>query len=471
MEWKEQMVNQLLDAVDLGYMNEETIGKFSYCHLAVLMEMTMQMENGKEFYLKIKSYLENINLHRLRKQDKITVGFIANYSSTWIGDGLYQLLEKSERFEPYVFLISNHNGQSEELIKEEYRQNLKFFRERNLWVVQTLDLNTGKQYTWEEMGIKPEVCIWLTPWIDLFREHFYLLNYSLDTLHTYIPYGFMIAENENENFVYHQYNQYIHNMAWMNFEESQVAVDMAKKYAFVGDSNAVYTGYPKMDAFYEKLDEEEYIWNKLLQEVGNPKAKKIIWAPHHTLDEQEPVHFSTFAANYMLMLELAEKYQNETVWVVKPHPQLKYKAIKAGIFSDVNEWNTYEQRWRNLKNAEIMDEGMYDRLFKDSDAMILDSVSFLAEYLYVHKPLLLLRRTGQFFNDFGKELVKIHYSADGADGCAIEEFVINVVLKENDEKREERERFFENNLDYKKMGGRNAAENIYAQLAMELKSD
>jgi len=44
-------------------------------------------------------------------------------------------------------------------------------------------------------------------------------------------------------------------------------------------------------------------------------------------------------------------------------------------------------------------------------------------------------------------------------------------LRKNDEKREERERFFENNLDYKKMGGRNAAENIYAQLAMELKSD
>lgn len=471
MEWKEQMVNQLLDAVDLGYMNEETIGKFSYCHLAVLMEMTMQMENGKAFYLKIKSYLENINIQRLRKQKKIIVGFIANYSSTWIGEGLYELLEKSERFEPYVFLIANHNGQSEELIKEEYEQNLKFFQERNLRVVQTLDFNTGKQYTWEEIGVKPEICIWLTPWIDLFREHFHLLNYSLDTLHTYIPYGFMIAENENENFVYHQYNQYIHNVAWMNFEESQIAVDMAGKYAFVGSSNAVYTGYPKMDAFYEKQDAGGDIWSKLTERSGNPKAKRIIYAPHHTLDEQEPVHFSTFAANYKFMLELAEKYQNETVWVVKPHPQLKYKAIRAGIFADADEWNAYEQRWRNLKNAEIMEEGMYSKLFRDSDAMILDSVSFLAEYLYVHKPLLLLKRTGQFFNDFGKELKKIHYSADGADCHTIEEFIINVVLNENDKNREVRERFFENNLDYKKMGGKSAAENIYTQLEIGLKFD
>ena len=172
MDWKEQMVNQLLDAIDIGYITEETIGKFSYAHLAMLREMTSKIENGKEFYLKIKSYLENINIQRLRRQEKITVGFIANYASTWIGNELYQLLEKSERFEPYVFLISNHNGQSEEMIKEEYKQNLKFFWEQNLRVVQTLDLDTGKQYTWEEIGIKPEVCIWLTPWIDLFRDIF-----------------------------------------------------------------------------------------------------------------------------------------------------------------------------------------------------------------------------------------------------------------------------------------------------------
>lgn len=469
MEWKEQMVNQLLDAVDMGYMNEETIGKFSYCHLAVLMEMTMQMENGKAFYLKIKSYLENINIERLRKQEKITVGFIANYSSTWIGDGLYRLLEKSERFEPYVFLISNHNGQSEELIKEEYQQNLKFFQERNLRVVQTLDFDTGKQYTWEEIGIKPQVCIWLTPWIDLFREHFYLLNYPLDTLHTYIPYGFMIAENENKNFVYHQYNQYIHNIAWKNFEESQIAVKMAEKYAFVGDSNVVYTGYPKMDAFYEKEDIGEDIWSKLIEHSGNPKAKRIIYAPHHTLNENEPVHFSTFAVNYMFMLELAEKYQNETVWIFKPHPQLKYKAIKEGIFSNVYEWNIYEQRWRDLKNADVMEEGMYCRLFRDSDAMILDSISFLAEYLYARKPLLFLKGKGQYFNDFGRQLIRIHYNSEGADKDEIEKFIVDVVIKGKDERKEEREEFFKENLEYIQISGKNASANIYEELNGKLK--
>lgn len=220
MTLQEQMVELLLDAIDSKYINEETIGQFTYNYLAALLEVTTSIENGKEFYLKIKGYLEDINIRRLRKKEKINIGFIANYSSTWIGDGLYRLLEASERFEPYVYLISNHNGQDDELIKREYVANLEFFRARNLRVIETLDTESGRQYSWEKIGIKPDICIWLTPWIDLFRGDFYLLNYTLDTLHTYIPYGFMIAENETGRFVYDQYNKLIHNLAWKIFKKA-----------------------------------------------------------------------------------------------------------------------------------------------------------------------------------------------------------------------------------------------------------
>jgi len=66
--------------------------------------------------------------------------------------------KKSERFEPYVFLISKSQWAERRTDKRRIpAESESFFRERNLWVVQTLDLNTGKQYTWEEMGIKPEV--------------------------------------------------------------------------------------------------------------------------------------------------------------------------------------------------------------------------------------------------------------------------------------------------------------------------
>lgn len=469
MDEKQKMINLLLDAIDTGGMNEQTIDKFTCYYLAVFLEAAQQLENGKELYWKIKSYLENIIIRKLRKQDKIIVGFIVNYASSWIGDELYHLLNKSEKFEPYLFLLANHApGQSKDQIIEEYAKNLAYFQSRNLQVVQTLDIDSGIQYTWEQIGIKPQLCIWLTPWIALFRESFYLLNYSLDVLHTYIPYGFMAANNKMGTFPGDQYNQLLHNMTWKNFEESRTALEMADKYAFVGKKNAVYTGYPKIDAFYEKEIVEEDPWDDLIQKAGNPNAKKIIYAPHHTIASDEPVNFSTFASNYMYFLSLAEKFQKETVWVFKPHPQLVYKAVKEGVFADVNEWNAYVNKWKNLKNAEVMEEGMYHNLFLKSDAMILDSISFLAEYLYVHKPLLMLTRNGQYYNDFGKELMKVHYRAAGTDEKEIEAFVTDIVLNGNDEKKELREEFFEQNLDYVKKFGQNAAANIFEQISREL---
>ena len=465
----EVWAKQLIDAINNNTVTEETIGSYSYYHLAAVLEKCQKLEKGKEYYLKVKTYIENINLNRLRKQEKIVIGFIANFASTWIGDELYNLFEKSDRFEPYVFLLSNHNGQSEALMREEYIKNFKFFQEKDMRVVGTLNLDTGRQYTWEEIGVKPQICIWLTPWITLFKEHFQLLNYSLDTVHTYIPYGFMIAENDKDNFVYDQYNQIIHNVTWKNFEESQCALSLAKKYSFVEGSNAVFTGYPKMDAFYNMKEQNSVsIWERLLYKSGNLKAKKIIFAPHHTLDENESLAFSTFASNYLFILELAQKYQDETVWIFKPHPLLKFKAIKAGLFANEEEWNAYEERWRHLKNGDIMESGSYSVLFMESDAMILDSVSFLAEYLYAHKPLLFLKGNKQYFNEFGKELMKIHYTADGKDKNAVENFIKDIVLSDNDANLEKRERFFERNLDYMKVFGKGAALNIYEQINMKL---
>lgn len=464
VEIEEEMVNLLLDAIDSGYLTENTIGQFTYRYMAALLSVTTQLEKGKNLYLKIKSYLEEINLSRMRKQQKIIVGFIANYSSTWIGDKLYQLLKQSEKFEPYVFLVANHHrAQDDNMRKEEYIDNLEYFQKRNLRIVKTLNLENGEEYTWKEIGVKPQICIWLTPWTDLFSEEYHLLNYPLDILHTYIPYGFMLAENEEGNFAYHQYNQLLHNFAWKIFEVSHFGLKMAEKYSFTGAANVCYTGYPKMDAFYQPESKSD-IWDELVCKTGNSKAKKIIYAPHHSVYDEGTVMFSTFENNYEYILELAEKYQKETLWVFKPHPGLKQKAIYAGIFQNEEEWNTYIDRWSNLSNARVIESGSYCEIFLYSDAMILDSISFLAEYLYANKPALLLERKEQRFNDFGKILKKAYYTVDGKNRQGIEEFLLKIIIDANDEKREIREKIFAQNLDYVKVKRSKAAENIYNEL-------
>ena len=463
-EYEKKMVDLLLEAIDQNYINEDTIGQFTYEYLAALLRTTMLLENGKDFYLQIKSYLEQINLTRLRKQEKIVVGFIVNYSSTWIGDELYNLLDNSERFEPYIFLMANYIGLDERMVREEYEKNLAFFQKKRLRIVGTLNLEDGRLYTWEEIGFRPEICIWTTPWMGLFHSDYRLEKYPLSVLHTYIPYGYLLAENKNATFVYDQYNQLIHNVAWKIFECTAMDVKMAHKYSFIGDASACYTGYPKMDKFYQYEKNGEDIWEKVEKKSGKKKAKRIIYAPHHSIEDEGTVIFSTFQYNYNFMLELAQKYENETIWILKPHPQLKYKAIRAGIFENEEEWEKYINSWKSLKNAYVMEKGDYKDLFLYSDAMILDSISFLAEYLYADKPGLFLCRPEQYFNDIGQGIKGVYYLADGKSKEEIRKFVADIVIGQRDYKHKERQELFKENMDYVNMTGKTAAENIYNKL-------
>lgn len=439
----------------------------TYKGLKYILEVSKRVENGEKYYLRIKKNRERVAIRNIKNKDKVIIGFMANYSASWIGDELYNLFEQSETFEPYIFLLANYNGQSNEMIKQEYESHLQFFKEKNFRVVETYNVKTGKSKKQKKNGINPDICIWLTSWLNLFKKQYRLEQYPVDTLHAYIPYGIMTADNLNHNFVYHQYNHRIHNMVWKNFEESVISVNMAKKYSFIRGDNAVFTGYPKMDMFYLAV-EEDTVWQPLIEKSGNSNPKRIIYAPHHTVNKEDAVYFSTFAYNYKAMLELAKKYENDTVWIFKPHPHLKFKAIKYGIFDSEEEWENYENEWRKMKNADVIKDGTYYNLFMHSDGMILDSVSFLAEYLYVHKPLLFLRGKGQQFNDFGKELMKIHYSVDGNDIFAIEEFILDVILKQNDRNKNIREQFFRNNLDYRSVLGKDAGENIFNDISYSI---
>lgn len=461
----EKLASDLLDSINKGDLNENTISNFSYGHLNALMHECSKLKNGQKIFLIFKSYLESINISRLKKQEKIKIAFVVNYSSTWIGDELYRLLEASDRFEPYILLLSNHNGQTDDMRLSEYYNNLKFFSKKGVNLIETID-EDGVQKHWADMDVKPQVYIWLSSWMELFKGDFFLLNYSLETLHAYIPYSYMLADNVRNKFVYNQYNHIIHNLAWRNFELSKLDLYMAGKYAFVGNENNVYTGYPRMDAFYKKKGSESELWNRLLLKSGNSSAKKIIWSPHHTVFDEGSIYFSTFATNYKFMLELAEKYQDETVWIFKPHPLIKYKSVQMGIFIDENEWNEYEAKWRSLKNADVVWDGDYAELFLESDGMINDSVSFLVEYLFTGKPLLFLRREEQVFNEANKMLSDVHYSVAGDDFEGIERFLKEVILEENDIRKDVRMRYFREHYDYKSEVGGYAVENIYRQLCL-----
>lgn len=195
------------------------------------------------------------------------------------------------------------------------------------------------------------------------------------------------------------------------------------------------------------------------------RKKTIIWAPHWSIEEG--ILYATFQHNFKFFLEYAKN--NEDIrWIVKPHPNLFFSAVRSGVFSTDQEFNSYIEAWKALPNAEVVVGGDYQESFCESDAMILDSSSFVAEYQYVNKPMLFLRRETQTFNKLADDIIKASYSVNGDDYSGIEKFIDDVVMHGNDYKSEQREKLFKQKLDYYDDNKMLASETIYRCIKEEI---
>ncbi|MCM1297324.1 MAG: hypothetical protein NC311_17425, partial [Muribaculaceae bacterium] len=156
-------------------------------------------------------------------------------------------------------------------------------------------------------------------------------------------------------------------------------------------------------------------------------------------------------------------HPDTTSWVYKPHPHLEAEVIARGYMS-ADEYGEYIARWRKLPNASVYLSGDYTDIFMTSDCIINDSISFIAEYMYTHKPMLLLRNKSMGYNAFGQKAVSHVYVCRGDDIEGIFEFIENVRLG-RDSLKDGREQFFSENLDYYHIRGQRAGEYIAARIS------
>jgi Putative glycosyl/glycerophosphate transferases involved in teichoic acid biosynthesis TagF/TagB/EpsJ/RodC len=409
-------------------------------------------------FIFIKKIFYSISIFKMKRKKQIKVAFINVSATSWCAHELFQYFYKDSRFLPYLIVIPLYNG-TDITIKKMYQSSMDYFIDEGYPVTGTIKGSIYENKDWVECG-KPDIVFYLNPHSGGFPTEWRPQNLPLSKiLIAYIPYGFMISDVPEMH-----YNQLLHKLCWKIFAESEKAKEMAQKYSDIGDSNIVASGYPKMDVYYsDNLINKSYIW-KTSQNIKN--VKKIIYSPHHSVpipgDESgNPVAFSTFDKNYKFILKMAQKYESTTSWIFKPHPLLEKGALAAGVFKNDAEWSDYVNEWNNLPNGKAVLDGTYDDIFKTCDAIINDSVSFLAEILYVHKSMLFLKSDSNTFNEFGKELIQVHFSCYGDDYDKIEDYLINIINNNEDKTKLMKEKFFDEFLNYKKNNGCLASEYIY----------
>lgn len=458
---KKNRLYRLLDIIRQKGMTDLIIYKRDRLHLDDInyryklnyQGMLNYLNIDKDKYLSDKKIIEIENIKSLKSKEKIKIAFVVPFLSSWIGDELFEKFATSDYFDTYMLICSFDNG-TEETSKYEIPMIIDHCHKKKY----KYKIITEKDISWDVTGC-PDILFYTSPYLTALPPCIHLKNVPLTTLILYTGYGFYLADIPEM-----QFNMQIHNVAWKNFSHSLYYSKIAKNVSFIKGDNLEFSGYCKID----KLINQNYkITNKELWKLDDKKHIKIIYAPHHSIGNALP-QFGTFDKNYDFFYNYAKNHKETTSWIIKPHPVLRKTAVTEGLFKNVEEYDQYLNKWNNLENARVV-TGEYIDYFLTSDCMILDSVSFIAEYLYTKKPILFIKRDSAKFNDFGQEILKKISTIKSNDLNGISDFIDDVIkgiyVNENIKV------FFDQYLNYKKINGMFAYDYIYKYILKELKGE
>ena len=383
-------------------------------------------------------------LRKIRKTGAAKIVFIVSSLPMWRFQPLYKRLQDDPRFEVTIAIYPFHwtEGRKNQAVRE--LQN--YF---SLKGIKILDLSQSA-FPGENLrkAVNPDIIFYPQPynhlfWNDLDNQYFG------DKLICYIPYGMPMVRAPWVD------KTLLHNTAWRIFFHSERRKQQAQSILYNHGRNIRVTGDPISDLF--DLPAETRAWKEQPRQ-----KKKVIWAPHHSVLNDDLLCQNSFLWLYELMLKLAEIYKDQIQFCLKPHPKL-FSSLCEHPDWGMERAQAYYDAWKNGENTQL-NNGPYIDLFKESDAMIHDCSSFTAEYLFTKNPVFFVTNNLTMLQDqlniFGKEALMTHYI--GWAEAEIINFLEDIVLAGDDPKKSVRESFYQKHL--LPPGGVSASENIYHEI-------
>lgn len=356
---------------------------------------------------------------RIRQKQKIIVAFFISTASKWKYEYLYQLLCADNRFEPIIIVVPMHYWGKEFMVNEMTR-TYEFFKDYN--TIKTYNDETGKLIDVKNK-VQPDVVFYSEPY-DFVGKQYHITNFYKTALCCHVQYSFM-SDIYFDNF----YNQPFHNLLWSFYAETNVHKLFSEKYALNEGRNVIVTGYPGVDRLIDQNYTPMNLWHK-----ANQKQKRLIWAPHHTIDELGGT--SNFLDHSRLFIQIAQKYINSIFITFKPHPNLRPRLYNHENWGK-EKTDEYYTLWDKMENTQLAENDYVD-LFLTSDALIHDSFSFIVEYLYTKKPSCYMYKSldNSKWNEVGQKALSVMYKSFNQDDLI--NFIENVVIEQKDEMIQER---------------------------------
>jgi hypothetical protein len=379
-------------------------------------------------------------LEQLKDKKSIKVVFLIRENQKWTYQSLYEEFEKSEKFEPLVLvslLWVAHIGKDK--TRNNLEENYNFFNSRGM----NVDFAYKNGIYVDLRKFSPDIVFYEQPWDlpDIHKPE----RISEYALTCYCPYGCEIIEDRGD------YSCEFHRKLYKMFIGDEYNKARYERYGRGNSKNCIITGYPKMDAYLDKIKSEN-LWKE-------DNKIKIIYAPHHSF-EKNGLHCATFEQNGKLILDLAKKYP-QTTWVFRPHPRFKHAVVRNHIMSET-EIENYYYEWKQI--GKINTEGNYLDIFRTSDLLITDSCSFLYEYLPTKNPIIRINNPNSAkFTTLGNKIKKVCYEVD--NNKSLEDNFNELIVKKNDYKRVFREELAYKLFGFNKKSGERIKDYILKDIA------
>jgi len=426
----------------------------------LLPDIIVKIIKDPLFYRKQKKLLFEIEsvrskqetaLGAVKQKEYVNVAFLVMHHSIWKYEKVFKLFERDKRYKTSVVIIPLvRDGKAD---MENYFKTLNYFRNRNYETVETFNM---QENSWLDVKVLLNLdVVFFTNPHKITYDIYYIDNF-LDKLTCYVPYSFQVANAYESHF-----NKPFHLKIWKQFYETEFHKKLAAKYSLINGENVVVTGYPIVDYVYDEDINLEDPWPS-----KDPALKRIIWAPHHTIEGfGEGLDYSTFLNYSNKILQYAKVHSDKLQMAFKPHPLLREKLYKRADWGK-EKTDEFYMEWE-LLDTTILQEGEYIALFKFSDALLHDCGSFSAEYLLFNKPVMFLvanEKSLNNFNDFGKECIARHYI--GYSWTVIELFLDSIINSKQDLLANNRREFVKQNC--LPPNNKSAAENIFKYLKKQL---
>lgn len=360
------------------------------------------------------------NRAKIKSGEKIRVAFLHMYATEIQDLNLFDLMLESPYFDPYFIVVPVLFGDQEHL-EFNYKRTLgeltlKYGGSR---VLGGYDLQTMECTDYTD---RFDLASTNTPYDGLTKEYFksrYWMSKGIPVF--YIPYFYMgLCRVTRENLQRIDFNFF-----WKVFVPNRYTQSLAKEFMANRGRNIVVTGYPKLDKISEVT-------------VHSHERKQIVIAPHHLIGDGilDRGGFRDYAE---FLQDIPSKYP-QMDFIFRPHPQLFETLKKYWPKERIDDWL---DRFLSNGNVTYSVDGDYIELLADSDALIHDCGSFVAEYLYFNKPCAYIYRKGV---DYGAMLLKLglrcfeeYYSIQEEQDWY--RFIEEVVLAGKDVRKDRRERF------------------------------